>query len=119
MGNKAFIPFRLPGLNEYIDACRGNKYGGAKMKKDIENRIFPYFIGLDVFTGPIKIGYTWHEKTKRRDIDNVAFAKKFIQDSLVTLGKIKGDSPRYVNGIAFDLFVWGDCDGVEIEIFKG
>lgn len=116
--NKAYIPFKLPGLNEYTNACRGNKYGGAKMKKDIENKIYPYLIGLDVFSCPVKIGYTWQEATKRRDIDNVAFAKKFIQDSLVSLGKLKGDSPRYVSGIAYDYFVYNKIDGVEIVIYK-
>ena len=32
------IPGQLPGLNEYIDAERGNKYKAATMKKKLRSR---------------------------------------------------------------------------------
>ena len=38
------IEQKLPTLNEYTLACRGNKYTGAKSKKDIENTIGWYII---------------------------------------------------------------------------
>lgn len=33
------INMRLPSLNEYINACRSNRFQGAKMKKDVEQDI--------------------------------------------------------------------------------
>jgi len=115
--NKAFIPFRLPGLNEYTSACRGSKFGGASMKKKAESDIFPFITGLSRFDNPVKIMFIWHEKTRKRDIDNIAFAKKFILDALVTAEKIQGDSQKYVKGFS-DGFSFGEKDGVEVIIFE-
>lgn len=33
------INAKLPSLNEYINACRRNKYQGAKFKRDVEEVI--------------------------------------------------------------------------------
>lgn len=38
---KFFIPGRLPGLNDYTAANRYNRYAGAKMKKDTEEKALP------------------------------------------------------------------------------
>ena len=85
---KLTIPGLLPGLNEYVDAERGakGKYKAAAMKKQAEN-VIGYMIKTQLrgvrFTRPVVIHYTWIEPNRRRDKDNIAFAKKFIQDSLV------------------------------------
>lgn len=34
---KCEIELKLPSLNEYINACRKNRYAGASMKTKIEN----------------------------------------------------------------------------------
>ena len=116
MNNKAYIPFRLPGLNEYTNACRSNKFAGAGLKKTIESNLFPFLQSLDNFIEPVKIMFIWHEKTKRRDIDNIAFAKKFILDALVNAKKLQGDSQKYVKGF-YDGFSFGEKDGVEVIIY--
>ena len=79
---------KLPSLNEYIRACRNNKYAGAKFKANINS--------LPKFERPVKINFTWIEGNKKRDIDNVAFAKKFILDALVKSGKLKDDNRNCV-----------------------
>ena len=118
MNNKAFIPFRLPSLNEYTNANRGNRYGGAKLKKSVQADIMPFINSISVFTEPVRVAFIWHEKTMRRDVDNVAFAKKFILDALVNAGKLQGDSPKYVKGFT-DGFDWsGKKEGVEIIILE-
>jgi len=43
---------------------------------------------------PVAIEYHWVEPNKRRDLDNIAFAKKFINDALVKIGILKGDGWR-------------------------
>lgn len=100
------IPGRLPGLNEYTRANRSNAYQGAKMKQDAENLII-YQIrsqlaveGVKMIDRPVTINFTWFEKDLRRDLDNVAFAKKFILDALVKAKKLEDDSPKYVKGFS-------------------
>ena len=98
---KLTIPGLLPGLNEYIEAERGKKgkYKAASMKKKAE-----HFIGIMIksqlrgvrFNGPVVIHYTWIEPNKKRDKDNIAFAKKFIQDSLIQMGVLENDGWKHI-----------------------
>lgn len=39
MTYKFIISGRLPGLNEYTEACRTNKHKGNKMKQDAEDTV--------------------------------------------------------------------------------
>lgn len=90
------ISEKLPSCNDYIKLCRANKYKGAKMKVDIEQLIGYYLLELPKFNNPIKIHFHWIEGTKKRDWDNVCFAKKFILDSLVKCKKLSDDNRKIV-----------------------
>lgn len=103
---KCEIGIKLPSLNEYINACRKNKYAGAEMKKRVENGIAYFIQKLPMFKNPIKIHFHWIEGNKRRDLDNVAFGKKFILDALVKCGKMKDDNRKCVTGF-IDTFEYG------------
>ena len=92
------IPLKLPSLNDYIRACRENRYAGANMKKNIENDLALFINKLPTFKNPIRIKFTWIESNKKRDLDNICFAKKFILDTLVKCGKMKNDNRNYVVG---------------------
>ncbi len=92
------IPMKLPSLNEYINACRTNRYKGAEIKKRLERDIGAWISWIPRFENPIKIHFHWVEENKRRDLDNVAFAKKFILDSMVKQGKLKDDNRKCVTG---------------------
>lgn len=109
------IPIKLPSLNEYIRDCRSNQYVGAKMKKRVENDIMLFINRLPVFNEPIYIAFHWIEENKRRDLDNVAFAKKFILDAMVKAGKLKDDNRRFVTGFSDD-FSYDKNAGVILEI---
>ena len=109
------IPFRLPSLNQYINECRKNKFAGAKMKKDVEKDIGWYINLLPNYKNPIKIHFHWIEENKKRDLDNVCFAKKFILDSMVKAGKLKDDNRNYVKGFN-DTFEYGKTSKVILEI---
>lgn len=108
MRHKFTIPGTLPGLNEYINAERGNKYQAAVLKKEAEayigNIIKTQLRGVS-FTGPVIICYAWVEPNRRRDKDNIAFAKKFIQDSLVAVGVLQGDGWKHIECFADFFFV--------------
>jgi len=109
------ICMKLPSLNDYVRMCRSNKYQAAKYKRDIENMIGFYLIKMPKWEKPIRINFTWIESTKRRDLDNIAFSKKFILDSMVKTGKIKDDTREYVVGFS-DSFVYGEKTKVIVEI---
>ena len=109
------IPFRLPSLNNYINECRKNKFAGAKMKKEVESDIGWYINRLPQYTKPVKIHFLWIEENKRRDYDNVCFAKKFILDSMVKAGKLKDDNRNFVTGFTDD-FEYGKSSKVILEI---
>lgn len=94
------IPMRLPSLNEYIKACRGNKYGGASMKKQVESELMWYIRKLPKFENPIKIDFLWIEENKRRDLDNISYGKKFILDAMVKSGILKDDNRRCVTAFS-------------------
>lgn len=111
------IPFRLPSLNEYIRECRANRYAGAKMKKHVEDDIMAYLTKMPTYDKPIKIHFHWIEENKRRDLDNICFAKKYILDAMVKAGKLKDDNRKYVNGFT-DTFEYGKESKVIIKIFE-
>ena len=113
--NKIEIPFRLPSLNNYINECRKNKYAGANMKKNVEKDIGWYINLLPQYQNPVKIHFHWVEENKRRDFDNVCFAKKFILDSMVKAGKLKDDNRNYVAGF-MDTFEYANTSKVILEI---
>ncbi|MBQ1292440.1 MAG: hypothetical protein IIY21_00245 [Clostridiales bacterium] len=90
------IPMKLPSLNDYIRACRTNKFEGARMKREIENDIGFFIAKLPKFEHPITIDFLWIEENGKRDFDNIAAGKKFILDAMVKMGKLKDDNRKCV-----------------------
>lgn len=98
------INTKLPSLNDYIDACRKNKYAGAEFKRQTENLIL-YYIYEGINNGDLKpiakqafVHFEWHEKTKKRDADNIVSAKKYILDALQSALILPNDSRKYIAG---------------------
>ncbi len=121
--NGFIIPHRLPSLNDYINACRSHRYAGANLKHDVDVSIC-FAIRQALNSGklykpkpPVKLAFTWHESTRRRDADNVASAKKYILDALQTMGVIPNDNRKNVIGFT-DEIVDDKRDYVEVEIFE-
>ena len=111
------IPLKLPSLNDYINVCRSNKFQAAKYKATIEQEIGLHLMKMPRWTKPIKIHFHWIEGTKRRDLDNVAFSKKFILDAMVKCGKLHDDNRRYVYAFT-DTFGYGDKTKVVLEVIE-
>lgn len=109
------IPYKFPSLNEYVNECRRNKYAGAKMKKQIQEDISWFIARLPEYKKPITIQFHWIEGNKRRDLDNIAFAKKFILDALVEQGKLKDDNRKCVTAFT-DTFSYGEETKVILDI---
>lgn len=107
------IPFKLPSLNEYINICRRNRYEAAKHKQDIENQIGYFLHGH--YDGDVIINFVWYEPNRKRDVDNVAFAKKYILDAMQKKGILNND--KQVKWFS-DRFIYDQGEGVEIEILE-
>lgn len=109
------ITMKLPSLNDYTKWCRGNKYLAAKRKAEIEAEIGLYLEEMPKYDNPIKIHFTWVEGSKRRDLDNVCFAKKFILDAMVKHNKLKDDNRKCVTAFT-DSFKYDTETKVILEI---
>lgn len=112
------IEGRMPGLNEYTKANRNRRWPeGSQMKSDETERAAWAARAARVprFRGPVWVTFHWFEPDsgRRRDIDNVAFAKKFILDGLKLAGVIADDGPEYVVGFK-DVFSY--CDDPHIVV---
>lgn len=109
------IPLKLPSFNDYIKACRSNKYLGAKIKKEVEEKLSIYICELPKFDKPIKINFIWVESTKKRDLDNICFAKKFILDAMQKCGKLENDNINWVVGFT-DSFCYGEKNKIILDV---
>lgn len=116
---KLTISGRLPGLNEYTKVNRTHRIAAAKLKNEIEANI-GWFIAAQMkgvrIEKPVYITYTWYEENKKRDLDNIAFAKKFIQDALVRTGRLSNDGWKNITGFEDRFKVDKDNPRVEVLI---
>lgn len=98
------IPGTLNNLNDYIAAERANRHKGAKMKANNGNivavAIKQCLRGVRI-EKPVYMEYSWFEKNKRRDLDNISsFGRKVIQDALVDAAVLKDDGWKYIAGFS-------------------
>lgn len=109
----------MPGANEYIDACRRNQNGANKLKAKTENSIM-WAVKAQLrgvcFDRPVEMRYTWYEPNKKRDKDNIAFARKFVQDALVRARVLKNDGWAQIAWFSDRFCVDKKQPRVEIEI---
>lgn len=121
MKKRFVIKGKLDGLNDYTKACRSNRMAGAQMKTKNE-RIITAYIWQQLrgvkFKGRVALLFHWYEPNRKRDMDNIAFAKKFILDALVENSVIQSDGWRGVAGFS-DLFeIDKDNPRIEVEIIE-
>lgn len=122
--NHFVIEQKLPSLNDVISKNRSNRMMGAKLKREVQDEILQY-IQLAVLNGDLvpqkkrcTISITWHEKTKKRDVDNIQSAQKFVLDAMVDGGILEDDSRKYVAQI-YHHIVDDERDFVEVYINDG
>lgn len=105
----------MPNLNDYTKALKRDRQIGANMKKEWTETTAQYaqLAKLGHFTEPITLEFHWYEPNEKRDIDNIAFAKKFILDGLKLRGVITDDSYKWVKGFS-DHFHYEGKAGVRV-----
>ena len=109
---------KMAGLNDYTKACRTNKYVGAQMKNKAEMLILTYIRKQKIgrFNGKVRLNFRWYEPNRKRDLNNICFAKKFILDALVSSGTIEADGWRCVTGFTDDFFLDAVNPRIEVDI---
>lgn len=115
---RLIIHGRLPGLNEYIDAERSNRYRGAKLKAEAES-VIRAEIAAQLrhvrIRQPVRMLYRWFESSRRRDKSNVcAYGRKVIEDALVGAGVLANDGWGDIDGFVDRFFVDGEHPRVEV-----
>ena len=115
------IPGTLPGLNEYIDTERGTHGAqtAARLKRVVQERI-GWCIAQQLRSVQVRgiadLHFLWLEPSKRRDKDNIAFAKKFILDAMVESGLLGGDGWKHIGQLRDDFAVDKECPRVIVRI---
>ena len=104
MKHRFVIGERLPSLNDYVDVCRKNKYQAATFKRKVDNLIYYEIISQlkDLkINKPVIVYLHFIEENKKRDVDNVYSASKYILDALVKTKVLKNDNPKHVIDIKY------------------
>jgi hypothetical protein len=116
MTQTIFIPGPLPILNDYLGKGQRWTYGAAKKK-------WAAAIGWEIRRqhlrpmGRVFIRWTWQERDQRRDPDNVTgIGKKFVLDSLVTMGILKNDGWKQIAGWTDTWIVVPESPGVTVVL---
>ena len=116
---KFYIPGKLPGFNEYSNSERSTRFAASETKRRIEDRIANTILaqvpGIK-FYEPVVILFHWFETDKKRDKDNIAFAKKFILDALQKAGTLRGDGWNHVESFQ-DCFTISDRSYITVKIW--
>ena len=116
---RVMIPFPLPGLNEYINAERRNRHSAAKMKRENQGAVV---LALrrqirSPLREPVVMHYTWVERDRRRDKDNISgYGRKVIQDALVSMKVLRNDGWPNIEGFTDHFQVDKKRPRIEIEI---
>ena len=120
---KFIIEEKLPSLNDYINKLKSpnGQRVGAGFKSKVDNICLSYILPhkrqlTALCKQPVLIHFQWHEKTKRRDLDNVYSAKKYILDAMQKAGVIENDNYKHIKGL-YDGITYGKRDYVEITVF--
>lgn len=118
MKYKFEIDKRLMGLNEYTNLNRKNRYLGNQAKQKEQAYIIWCIkeqLGNIQIHKPVIGHFIWIEENKRRDLDNICFAKKFILDALVQASVLADDNRKIVTNFT-DSFEYADKSKVIVEL---
>lgn len=123
--NSFTISGRLPSLNDYVNACRTNWAKGAEFKRATEELIIWSIRSArnrgDCWpvTGPCMVEFVWYEAGRRRDLDNIYSAKKYILDAMQKAGIIINDDRKHVVGLSDEIRETAKgCDRVHVIIWE-
>jgi len=120
MKKQTLILDKIPtSLNKYINAERTNKFMGASIKK--KETEYVYWMckeqGLKPIKKKVQVDFYWYVVNKRKDPDNISFAKKFCMDGIVKAGVLKNDGMKEIEGFS-DHFIHDTQEQVIIDLVE-
>lgn len=115
---KIVIDGELTDLNNFINSQRANRFGGAALKKKNTQKCASYFAPIKAkkLKFPLTIHFYWYAPNKRKDPDNLAFAKKFILDGMQEAGLIKNDGWNEIKGFIDTFEIDKENPRIEVEL---
>ena len=117
---RLIIPHELTDLNTYINAERSNKYAAAAIKERDTNTAWLYSKRQknENSNGRYRITFHWYCKDKRKDPDNIAFARKFILDGMVKAGVLKNDGWNNVASLSDEFYIDKEKPRIEVQLVE-
>lgn len=120
--SRIIFPFELMDHNTYINEQRRNRYAGNSAKR-LETEKCALIIRSHMNKGlviteeelPLFLEFHWFVKDRRKDKDNIAFAKKFVLDGMVEVGLIENDGWSHVDGFSDHFYVDKDRPRLELR----
>lgn len=113
---KLIIPHEFPSLNEVVDETKTHWSNYAKMKSGLTLLVKGLARReLKPVNQRVHLRFAWYCRNRRRDPDNIASAKKFILDGLVTAGVLPDDSWKWI--ASFNDVFYVDQTNPRVEVF--
>lgn len=90
---------RFPSLNEFY---RMERYEQNRVKKECDELVAwsAKAAKIKPYDRRVMLHFLWVEPNRRRDLDNIAFGKKFVQDGLVKAGILRNDTHHEIAGFS-------------------
>lgn len=111
------INAKTPSMNEIIGRNRTNKFAGATAKKRYQNTVVWSIKAARLQRVQVQqwIHYEFHEKTRKRDKDNLLAAIKPVNDALQQAGILPNDNNNWVAGLSMS-FVYDKTDRLVVTL---
>lgn len=113
MLQKATVSYRRKGVRHKL-----NKYD--EMKREVESNLALLYKSerVPVFKMPVCMHYLWIQPSRRWDRSNVVVGRKFIEDSLISSGRISNDGWNDVIAFTDRFCIDRKKAGVSVTIFE-
>lgn len=115
MKHKFTIPGRFLCLNDW-NKLSYHAQNDEKQSNDATVGWCAKSARIPKITRPVRLHILWVEKNRRRDLDNIAFAIKFIQDGLVKVGVLHNDTRREIVGFSHEFAYDSSNPRIEVTI---
>lgn len=109
------IPGRFMSFNKYLDLHWTDQNA---TKQEYDRLVWAYAKQARIKPPrtAVKIHILWVEKNRKRDLDNIFFGVKFIQDGLVKAQVLHNDTYREVKGISHEIAFDSQNPRIEVTI---
>lgn len=109
------VPGRFPSCNEFY---RMQLHQQNRVKQECDNAVSEAAkLARIKRVNRARFRFKWYEPNRRRDLDNVAFGKKFVFDGLVKAGVLIDDGPNHVMGFSDEFAYDRDNPRIRVEIY--